>query len=114
MPAASRGVAMQRHPVELDARVAAAPARDLVRDARFAHARPEPVGRRDEPVHQEPAVRQADHPEPLRVSEPERDGVVERGMHVRGIDAAPVVELRPDPVARRSDVEPRMFGRTTR
>ena len=70
--------------------------------------------RADQPVDHEPAVAQAEDAEPLGIREAEPDDVVERGVDVVGVDAAPVAELRPDPVAAVAGAEPRMFGRTTR
>ena len=92
-------VAEQRDPVVLRAGVGVGPVRDLVGDAVLGDGRPEPVGRADQPVDHEPAVAQAEDAEPVGVGEPERDDVVDGRVDVVGVDAAPVAELRADPVA---------------
>ena len=82
--------------------VAVRPGRDLVGHAVLGHGRPEPVCRAHEPVDHEPTVREAQRPQPVRVRQAEPHDVVERGVHVLGVGAAPVAELRRDPLARRT------------
>ena len=98
MPSGLERVAHERRAVVLGAAVGVAPARDLVRDAVLGDGRLEPVRRSDQPVDHEAAVAQAEDPETLRVGEAEFDHMIDRGEDVGGIDAAPVAELRPDPV----------------
>ena len=93
------GRTQQRRAVVLDAGVAGRPARDLVRHAVLAHRRLEPGRGGDQPVDHEPAVRQAERAEAVRVREAEPDDMVDRGMDVGRVDAAPVAQLRADPVA---------------
>ena len=72
---------------------------DLVRDPVHGHGGREARGPGDEPLGEEAAVRQAEHPEPAGVGAPVGHGPVDDREAVLGVGPAPAALQRGDPGA---------------
>ena len=99
-PSRSSGAPSRRRRLNSTAVSLLAQARDLVRHAVLAHRRPEAVEL--VPTSQltmNPPYDRPSTPSRSGSASPSADRVVDRGVDVRRVDAAPVAELRPDPVA---------------